>query len=45
MNDNESYAPNPQAMLVAWGQSAQNTSLVDAAEAMPLHQKTVDHRP
>ena len=33
------------ALLVAWGQYAQATGLVQALEAVPLSQKTVLHRP
>jgi hypothetical protein len=33
------------AMLVAWGQYAHCLGLVTAIEAIPLHQKTVLHRP
>lgn len=33
------------AMLVAWGQFAQSIGLIQAVEAVLLHQKTVDHRP
>lgn len=42
---------NPQptlthhAMLVAWGQHAQAIGLIEAVEAVPLHQKTYIHRP
>jgi hypothetical protein len=33
------------AMLVVWGQFAQSIGLIQAIEAVPLHQKSVDHRP
>jgi hypothetical protein len=33
------------AMLVAWGQFAQRIGLIDALEALALHQKTVEHSP
>ena len=33
------------AMLVLWGQFAQRIGLIEALEAIPLHQKTRDHRP
>ena len=33
------------AMLVLWGQFAQCIGLIDAIEAIPLHQKTRTHRP
>jgi len=33
------------AMLAAWGQYAQAIGIIDAIEAIQLHQKTIDHRP
>jgi hypothetical protein len=33
------------AMLVAWGQFAQNIGLIQAMEGVALHQKTVEHSP
>jgi hypothetical protein len=33
------------AMLVAWGLFAQNIGLIQAIEAVTLHQKTVEHSP
>jgi hypothetical protein len=33
------------AMLVAWGEFAQNIGLIQEVESVPLHQKTVTHRP
>lgn len=33
------------AMLVAWGQYAQAIGVIKAIEAIPLHQKAIDHRP
>jgi len=33
------------AMLVAWGQFAQSIGLIQAMEGVPLHQKSVIHRP
>jgi len=32
-------------MLVAWGEFAQSIGLIQAVESVPLHQKTVTHRP
>ena len=32
-------------MLVAWGEYAQSIGLIDEIESVPLHQKTVTHRP
>jgi len=33
------------AMLVAWGQYARCIELSEAIEAVPLHQKAVNHQP
>ena len=33
------------AMLVAWGQFAQSIGMIRAIEAVPLHQKKVEHSP
>lgn len=33
------------AMLVAWGEYAQSIGLIQEIESVPLHQKTVTHRP
>jgi len=33
------------AMLVAWGEFAQSIGLIQEIESVPLHQKTVTHRP
>ena len=33
------------AMLVAWGEFAQSIGLIQDVESVPLHQKTVTHRP
>ena len=33
------------AMLVAWGEFAQSIGLIQEVESVPLHQKTVTHRP
>jgi len=32
-------------MLVAWGEFAQSIGLIQDVESVPLHQKTVTHRP
>jgi hypothetical protein len=45
MSDNENNTLTHHAMLVAWGQFAQSIGLIDVVEAVPLHQKAVDHRP
>jgi hypothetical protein len=33
------------AMLVAWGEFAQDIGLIQEVESVPLHQKSVTHRP
>ncbi len=33
------------AMLVAWGELAQHIGLIERIEAIPIHQKTVNHSP
>ncbi len=45
MSCNEVNSLTQHAMLVAWGQFAQSIGLVQAIEAIPLHQKSVNHRP
>jgi hypothetical protein len=45
MSHSENNALTHHAMLVAWGQFAQSIGLIQAVEAVPLHQKTVTHRP
>jgi hypothetical protein len=45
VSDNESDEITHHAMLVAWGQFAQSMGLIQAVESVPLHQKTVTHRP
>lgn len=45
MSQTEETTLTHHAMLVAWGQYAHCIGLVKALEAVPLHQKTVDHRP
>jgi len=45
MSDNEIDELTHHAMLVAWGQFAQSIGLIQAVDDVPLHQKTVVHRP
>jgi len=45
MNDSQVTALTHHAMLVAWGQFAQCIDLTAKIEAVPLHQKAVDHTP
>jgi hypothetical protein len=45
MSHSENNELTHHAMLVAWGQFAQSIGLIQAVEAVPLHQKTVTHRP
>jgi len=45
MSDNDRSTLTHHAMLVAWGQFAQSIGLVRRFEAVPVHQKTVDHSP
>jgi hypothetical protein len=45
MSNSQATTQTHHAMLVAWGQFAQCIGLVARIEAVPLHQKTVDHTP
>jgi hypothetical protein len=45
MSHNAVDSLTQHAMLVVWGQFAQSIGLVQAVEAIPLHQKGVSHRP
>lgn len=45
MSELTEMTPTHHAMLVAWGQYAHCLGLIQAIEAIPLHQKTVTHRP
>ena len=45
MRQTEELNLTHHAMLVAWGQYAQAIGVIDAIAAIPLHQKTIDHRP
>lgn len=45
MSPTEAPCLTHHALLVAWGQYAQAMGVIDAIEAIPLHQKTIDHRP
>jgi hypothetical protein len=45
MSHNEIDELTYHAMLVAWGQFAQSIGLIQAVNAVPMHQKTVTHRP
>src|SRR4030042_2541393 len=45
MSHSENNEIPHHAMLVAWGQFAQSIGLIQAVEKVPLHQKTVTHRP
>ncbi len=45
MNQNQLETLTHHAMLVVWGQFAQSIGLIEKIQAVPLHQKTVEHRP
>ena len=45
MSDSEINELTHHAMLVAWGEFAQSIGLIQDIEGVPLHQKTVTHRP
>jgi hypothetical protein len=45
VSDSEINELTHHAMLVAWGEFAQCLSLIEEIENVPLHQKTVTHRP
>jgi hypothetical protein len=45
MSDSALPSLTQHAMLVAWGQYAHCLDLIAGIEAVPLHQKTVTHRP
>ena len=45
MSDSEINELTHHAMLVAWGEFAQCLGLIEEIENVPLHQKTVTHRP
>jgi hypothetical protein len=45
MNQNPLETLTHHAMLVVWGQFAQNMGLIDKIQSIPLHQKTVVHSP
>ena len=45
MSHNEASILTHHAMLVAWGQSTHCVDLITRIEAVPLHQKTVEHSP
>ena len=45
MSHSEATTLTHHAMLVAWGQFAQGIGLVQQIEAVPLHQKQVEHSP
>lgn len=45
MSDSEINELTHHAMLVAWGEFAQSVGLIQEIEDVPLHQKTVTHRP
>ena len=45
MNHSRATTLTHHAMLVAWGQFAQCIDLIAKTEAVPLHQKAVDHTP
>jgi len=45
VSDSEINELTHHAMLVAWGQFAQSIGLIQDIEGVPLHQKTVTHRP
>jgi hypothetical protein len=45
MNPNQLETLTHHAMLVVWGQFAQSIGLIEKIQGVPLHQKTVEHRP
>jgi hypothetical protein len=45
VSDSEINELTYHAMLVAWGEYAQSIGLIEGIESVPLHQKTVTHRP
>jgi hypothetical protein len=45
MSDEPSETLTFHALLVAWGQFAQSIGLINQLQAIPVHQKTVDHSP
>lgn len=45
MSQTEEPCLTHHALLAAWGQYAQAMGVIDAIEAIPLHQKRIDHRP
>ena len=45
MSDDQATTLTHHAMSVVWGQFAQCIGLIARIEAVPLHQKTVDHTP
>jgi hypothetical protein len=45
VSDSEIDELTHHAMLVAWGEFAQSIGLIQDIEGVPLHQKTVTHRP
>jgi hypothetical protein len=45
VSDSEINELTHHAMLVAWGEFAQSIGLIQEVESVPLHQKTVTHRP
>jgi len=45
MSHSENDELTHHAMLVAWGEYAQSIGLIQEIESVPLHQKTVTHRP
>jgi hypothetical protein len=45
MSENQPDTITHHAMLVAWGQFSQSIGLIQALEAVVLHQKTVEHSP
>jgi hypothetical protein len=45
VSDSESIDLTHHAMLVVWGEYAHSLGLIQEIEGVPLHQKTVTHRP
>jgi hypothetical protein len=45
MSETQAATLTHHAMLVAWGEFAQCIGLIKEFEAVPMHQKTVDHSP
>jgi len=45
VSDNEINELTHHAMLVAWGEFGQSIGLIQDVESVPMHQKTVTHRP